>query len=56
MSVPPLFNICIPVKSFDSGKEFLVVSAVDEDLCVVFDGLSEDRQGTRVEFLLLPLG
>lgn len=45
----------IPVEGLDSSEELLVVAAVDEDLCVVLDGLGEHGQWARVELLLLPL-
>ena len=48
------FNYVSPVKSLDSAKQFLVISAVDEDLCVVLDRLCEDGERASVEFFLFP--
>lgn len=41
----------VPVEGLDSSEQLLVVTAVDEDLSVVLDGLGEHRQRARVELL-----
>merc|ERR1719245_1217401 len=45
-------HVAMSVESFDSAQKLFVISAVDENLGVVFDGLSENRQRSCVEFFL----
>lgn len=40
------------IKSFHSGKQLSVISAVDENLCVVSDRLREHRERPGLKFLL----
>ena len=35
-------HVAMPVKSFNSAEEFLVVSAIDQNLCVILDGLCQN--------------
>ena len=46
-------HVAMPVKSFNSAEEFLVVSAIDQNLCVILDGLCQNWQRSCVEFFLL---
>jgi len=67
LSLPSLWNLCphflhilqhhvtVPVKGLDTPQQLFVVAAVDEDLSVVLDRLSENRQRSSVELLLLLL-
>lgn len=48
-------HIAMAVKSLHSSQEFFVVSAIDEDLSVVLDGLSQNWKRSSVEFLFFPL-
>jgi len=47
-------HVAVPVEGFDPTQESPVVAAVDEDLCVFFDRLSQNRQGSRLELVLAP--
>ena len=46
-------HIAVAVEGLNSTDELFVVSAVDQDLSVVFDRLSQHGQGPRVELLFL---
>lgn len=48
-------HVRVTVECFDSCEELLVVSKGDEDLCVVADGLLEDREGTLGDLVLFEL-
>jgi len=36
-------HITMSVKSFDTGQELPIIPAVDQHLCVILDGLCQDR-------------
>lgn len=46
----------MPVEGLHSGEQFAVVSAGDEDLCVVAYGSLEQRQRTRRKLVSLQEG
>ena len=47
-------HVAVPVEGFDPTQESPVVAAVDEDLCVFFDRLSQNGQGSGLELVLAP--
>lgn len=55
MKIVILTHVAVTIEGFDSSEKFLVVSAVNEDLSVVFHGLREDTERTGVEFFLFQL-
>lgn len=44
-----------PVKGFHSTQQFAVVSAADQDLCVVLDGLCQNGKRPNLEFFSFAL-
>lgn len=46
-------HVAVPVEGLHPAEKLLVVSAVDQDLSVVLDGVGQDGEGSSVELLLL---
>ena len=46
-------HVAVSVKGFHSAEQFPVVPAIDEYLCVVLDGLSQDGERSCLELFLI---
>ncbi len=48
-------HVAVAVEGLDAAQQFLVVSAVDQDLSVVLHRVRQDGKGSGVELLLFDL-
>jgi len=44
-------HVTVPIKGLDTGEKLLVIPERDQDLCVVADGLLENRERSLRNFM-----